>query len=140
MGPSPGDTISNLSSEGRWGPLTSRFPTIALSAKITFHELEAGPWDGSDIRVHSMRVRHTCFTVGYRVEAFGSSVVFVPDNELVGGSYSTSRMGWILVAFVSGADLLIHDATYTTQEYLTKEGWGHSTFQQALELAERAGV
>ena len=95
----------------------------------------------SEVRVRSMRVRHSSVTVGYRVEAFGSSVVFIPDNELVGGDYPTPT-DWMdrLVAFVSGADLLIHDTTFTEEEYLTREGWGHSTFSQSFALAERAGV
>ena len=75
------------------------------------------------------------------MEAGGRSIVFVPDNELKGGEYPVSS-GWEeeFLAFVSGADLLIHDATFTTQEYVKAEGWGHSTFQQTLDLAERAGV
>jgi ribonuclease BN (tRNA processing enzyme) len=45
-----------------------------------------------------------------------------------------------LTEFVAGADLLIHDAMFTEEEYRKLEGWGHSTFSQALELANRAGV
>lgn len=123
------------------GPISFPIPYESLTAKITFHPLNSGVWAEGEVQVHAMRVRHTCFTVGYRVEAFGRSVVFVPDNELEGGEYPLPPT-WDgeFLEFVSGADLLIHDATYTTQEYVAKEGWGHSTFQQALELAERAGV
>ncbi len=116
-------------------------PYDALSANITFHHLNEGSWEHDGVRLRSMRMRHTSFTVGYRVEAFGRKVVFIPDNELVGGSYSTPP-GWMdqLVEFVAGADLLLHDAMFTTEEYPAREGWGHSTFTQALELAERARV
>jgi ribonuclease BN (tRNA processing enzyme) len=43
-------------------------------------------------------------------------------------------------SFVGGADLLIHDSMYTEEEYAGRSGWGHSTFTQALRLAEDAGV
>jgi hypothetical protein len=42
--------------------------------------------------------------------------------------------------FLRGADLVIHDAQYTGAEYATKAGWGHSTFEYAVAVCERAGV
>ena len=36
--------------------------------------------------------------------------------------------------------MLIHDAQYTTEELATHKGWGHSSYDQCMELAERAGV
>ena len=123
------------------GPAHFPIPYDALSADISFQHLNEGSWEHDGIRMRSMRVRHTSVTVGYRVDAFGSSVVFIPDNELIGGNYYTPP-DWMedLVEFVSGADLLLHDAMYTDEEYALKEGWGHSTFSQSLELAERARV
>ena len=43
--------------------------------------------------------------------------------------------------FFAGADLLIHDAQYTHEEYETsKLGWGHSSIEDALKAANRAEV
>ena len=39
-----------------------------------------------------------------------------------------------------GADLLISDAQYTPDEYALREGWGHTTWEHAVTLAEEAGV
>ena len=39
-----------------------------------------------------------------------------------------------------GADLLVHDAQYTAEELRTHRGWGHSSFDQAMQVAEMAGV
>ena len=39
-----------------------------------------------------------------------------------------------------GADLLVHEAQYTSEELKDKKGWGHSSYEQAIEVAERAGV
>jgi ribonuclease BN (tRNA processing enzyme) len=45
-----------------------------------------------------------------------------------------------LVEFARGADLLVHDAQYTAEELRKRRGWGHSSFDQAMQLAEMAGV
>jgi CheY-like chemotaxis protein len=42
--------------------------------------------------------------------------------------------------FINGADLLIHDAQYTAAEYPSKIGWGHSSAEYAVKLAQRAQV
>ena len=39
-----------------------------------------------------------------------------------------------------GADLLVHDAQYMAEELQKRRGWGHSSFDQAMQLAEMAGV
>ena len=39
-----------------------------------------------------------------------------------------------------GADLLVHDAQYTAEELQKRRGWGHSSFDQAMQLAQMAGV
>ena len=45
-----------------------------------------------------------------------------------------------LVELARGADLLVHDAQYTAEELQKRRGWGHSSFDQAMQLAEMAGV
>jgi ribonuclease BN (tRNA processing enzyme) len=45
-----------------------------------------------------------------------------------------------VVALSKDADLLIHDAQYTTEELKAKKGWGHSSWEQAVEVAKQAGV
>ncbi len=77
-------------------------------------------------------------TYVFRIEAGGKSVVFATDTEgYVGGDAR-------LIAFARGANLLIHDAQYTTAEYLDpdapKQGYGHSTVDMAVGVAKEAGV
>jgi CheY-like chemotaxis protein len=43
-------------------------------------------------------------------------------------------------SFMAGADLVIHDAQYTPEEYPTKKGWGHSTYDYAVRMSAAAGV
>lgn len=126
---------------GQMKPVYFPIPFEALSANLVFDHLNEGVWEHDGVRMEAMRMRHPSFTVGYRVEASGTSIVFIPDNELVGGSFP-ARPSWRdeLEEFVAGADILFHDAMFTDEEYPTYEGWGHSTFTQAMDLAREAGV
>jgi ribonuclease BN (tRNA processing enzyme) len=45
-----------------------------------------------------------------------------------------------IVDFCKGADLLVHEAQYTSEELANHRGWGHSSYDQAIEVAERAGI
>ena len=42
--------------------------------------------------------------------------------------------------YMQGADVVIHEAQYTPQEYPSKRHWGHSTYEYVVELAAVAGV
>jgi ribonuclease BN (tRNA processing enzyme) len=73
--------------------------------------------------------------VVYRVEYAGRRVVYATDVEWRNGCESE------FLAFVEGADLLIHDAQYTSDDYRQgKHGFGHSTVEMALEAAQAAHV
>jgi phosphoribosyl 1,2-cyclic phosphodiesterase len=74
----------------------------------------------------------------YRIRWAGKSMVYASDTEsYVGGDTR-------LIEFARGTDLLIHDAQYTDEEYITgpipKQGWGHSTPQMAITIAQAAEV
>ena len=71
---------------------------------------------------------------GYRIEEEGKTVVICSDIE-----HGTS-INEDIVNFAKDADLLIHEAQYTSEELETHRGWGHSSFDQAIEVAERANV
>jgi ribonuclease BN (tRNA processing enzyme) len=68
--------------------------------------------------------------------------VYIPDNELgSGGSYDEGpRWRRDLIKFVDGADLLIHDAMFTTRELDGHRGWGHSSYAEAVTLAVDGAV
>jgi phosphoribosyl 1,2-cyclic phosphodiesterase len=124
---------------GQMGPIYFPVPFSVVAAKMSFDHLNEGTWEMGDITLRTMRMRHPSYVVGYRIEAADRVVCFIPDNELEGDGYDVGE-GWRerLVDFVRGADLLIHDSMYTDEEYPRHVGWGHSTFQQSLRLAEEA--
>lgn len=71
----------------------------------------------------------------YKIESStGKSIVFATDVEGFVGSDQR------LLKFAEGADILIHDAQYTLQEYEIFQGFGHSTYEMACKLAKQADV
>ena len=126
---------------GQMGPIYFPVPFSVVAAAVEFEHLNAGSYEIGDAVIEVMRVRHPSFVVGYRVRVGGRTICFIPDNELEGTGYEVGE-GWSqrIRDFVGDADVLIHDAMYTQEEYGARAGWGHSTFQQSVRLAEEAGA
>jgi phosphoribosyl 1,2-cyclic phosphodiesterase len=120
-------------------------PFGALRADLGFRGVdEAAPYTRLGVEVAAFRVQHDGHAYGYRVRAGGAAVAYIPDNELAASGGPLFRgPGWYaaLVRFLEGADLLLHDATFTEAEYGSPlNRGGHSTHRQALRLAEDAGA
>jgi phosphoribosyl 1,2-cyclic phosphodiesterase len=125
-----------------------------LSARIDFKEIAEERCLGDGYEVTAFAVQHPGGALGYRFSGRGAdgrekvgkdsggSFVYISDNELAAHETYRTRADWRerLVEFVRGAALLIHDATYTTPEYDRHRGWGHSTHEEAVQLALEAGV
>lgn len=92
------------------------------------------------VQVTTIRLSHPNQGVGYKFKEGDKTFVFLTDNEL-GYKHKGGRDRADYLRFTEGADVLIHDAEYTEQEYhkMTRR-WGHSTFNDALSLAMDAGV
>lgn len=87
-----------------------------------------------EVIVKTNKHKHPGGAYGYRLERDGKVLVFCTDIEH-GDSIDEN-----VIKFVRDADLLIHDAQYTDEELKEKTGWGHSSYSQAIEVAERANV
>lgn len=124
------------------GPVFFPVPYESVAAELAFHHLAGSWWDDGSVEVAAYRVRHPADTYGFRIRSRGASVAYVPDNELIGGRYDVDGPDWYpgLVEFLRDVDLCLHDAMFTDREYPGVEGWGHSTYSQAVKLAEDAGV
>ena len=114
-----------------------------LASRIHFTELEEGFFRIGEVLVQTQYLNHTAPTIAYRISSENTSVAYVTDHE----PFWTSSEGHFHhpgdlrhVAFLQGADLVIHDSQYTCEEYKTKHGWGHSTIQYATDVAIAAGV
>lgn len=107
-----------------------------LPATFVFHDVEDEPWEIGSARLDAAPISHPGATLGYRLEADGSTLAYLPDHEpAVGIQLDNLTSDWISgFALAEGVDLLIHDAQYTDAEYLDHVGWGHSSISQALSF------
>jgi phosphoribosyl 1,2-cyclic phosphodiesterase len=117
-----------------------------LNASIDFRKIHEGDvCTGTGYEVTAMDVQHPGGALAYRFTEPGHSdrsFVYVSDNELQPHHRYETAEGWRakLVAFARSATVLVHDTTYTTEEYPSHRGWGHSTYRDGVELAIEAGV
>jgi diguanylate cyclase (GGDEF)-like protein len=114
-----------------------------LRSRIHFTELEEGFFRVGDVLVETQYLNHTAPTIAYRMTSSGATVAYVTDHE----PFWKSEDGILHhpgdqrhIAFMRGADLVIHDAQYTEEEYASRLGWGHSTVEYATDVALAAGV
>lgn len=117
-------------------------PYATIAAHIKYHPvcLEGGPLHLHSMEVHSIPLSHPNLGLGFKIKDLSRTFVFLTDNELM-HTHKGGRSFDEYVEFSRGADLLIHDAEYTDEEYENKtRGWGHSTYKQALDLALKAKV
>lgn len=111
----------------------------AARAEIVFSDVCGVSFAIGGLQVEPINLNHPNMGFGYRFSENGRSFVFLTDNELE-YRHPEGRSRDEYLAFCRGADLLIHDAEYTDEEYRRTRGWGHSRYRAALELALEAGV
>jgi phosphoribosyl 1,2-cyclic phosphodiesterase len=131
-----------------------------LSAQIEYAQIKETSLDlGGGLWVTTKYLNHPILCLGYRFEYKGKSIVTAYDNEPFRNLFPTdpadpsydedaAREGEQvakeenekLLRFFLGADVLIHDAQYTTAEYEAHLGWGHSSYEHAVNSAHKARV
>jgi ribonuclease BN (tRNA processing enzyme) len=95
------------------------------------------------MRVRADRICHPGATIGYRLtDTNGSCLAYLPDHEPALGQRHFPASGEWTSGFdlIRHADLLIHDAQYTDDEYPERVGWGHSSTGHLAALATVAEV
>jgi phosphoribosyl 1,2-cyclic phosphodiesterase len=85
--------------------------------------------------VHTQELNHPGGAVGYRVDYEDRSIAVISDHE-----HGDQGIDAAVHRFVEGADVMVYDAAYTHEEYDRYKGWGHSTWQAAVALANTASV
>jgi phosphoribosyl 1,2-cyclic phosphodiesterase len=142
-----------------WGPASSKrslhtrlsrylspplFPVLIrdLPCKLEFHELENSLVQIGPFTVESSYIIHPGPTIGFRVNNHQSTFTYLPDHEpALGKEGMIPDARWVSgIDIARDVDLLLHDAQYTTEEYQTRKGWGHSSMKHAGNFAAMAGV
>jgi ribonuclease BN (tRNA processing enzyme) len=131
-----------------------------LSAQIEYGQIKETSLDlGNGLWVTTKYLNHPILCLGYRFEYRGKSIVTAYDNEPFRNLFPTdpadpsydedaAREGNLvakeenekILRFFLGADVLIHDAQYTAAEYENHLGWGHSSYEHAINAAHKARV
>lgn len=147
----PGSRVRFVGARTAWGGVADalaaqmrppQFPIgpDAFAAAVSHQDARPGEaFDLGPFRVEATEMAHPDGVLVYKVRAGGRTVVFATDVE------HGERLDPGLVDFAGGADLLIHDAQYTDAEYRgvngpSRRGWGHSTWEDAVAVATRAGA
>ncbi|HEV7888682.1 MAG TPA: MBL fold metallo-hydrolase [Acidimicrobiales bacterium] len=108
-----------------------------LRGDIVFHDVHDEDLAIGNAKVKVRPVPHCGPTVGYRIEWDGGTVVYISDHQ---APYALDAVADSVLELCDGADLLIHDAQYTPDEFEVKAHWGHCTVDYAVLVAKEAGV
>jgi CheY-like chemotaxis protein/phosphoribosyl 1,2-cyclic phosphodiesterase len=115
----------------------------ALRAQVAFRDLTEGSLELGGVRVRAQYLNHPALALGYRLEADGAVLVYASDHEphslhprgAPAGSTPIHHEDRRHARFLEGADLVIHDAQYTLDEFPAKTGWGHTPVERAVDYA-----
>jgi phosphoribosyl 1,2-cyclic phosphodiesterase len=108
----------------------------AMAAHREFCKVEKETFTFRDAVLKTVPLNHPQGCLGFRLESGGKVLVYATDNEP--GSPEHDRN---VRKLAEGADIFIYDAQYTPFEYANfKKGWGHSTWREAVTIADEAQV
>ena len=158
----PGQSVKDIEEYVSAQMRAPYFPvgTETWLAKINYlappadHKIKHGP-----IAVSYQNVHHPGTTYGYRIYARDKTILYISDNECLYLEKSINAQYLDMnkeerelyddmkkeeydaeLDLLRGADILIHDAQYTAQDYQAKRGWGHSCYIDTVNLAIDAEV
>lgn len=133
----------------------SYFPVgeAEMSATLSAHTLPVGAAVSvGDATVRNTVMSHPVTNLGYRIDCNGKSMFFSGDYEPPFNLYpaghpehaalqeSIASHSAALDQLIGGVDALVIDCSYTRDEYPSKIGWGHGTFDNAIAMALRCGA
>ena len=133
--PTPPEELRHVLAGQMRGPY---FPVLFehLGCGMEFRQINGEPQGFGGVCVESFPLHHPQGCSGYAITQAGKRVIYATDHEH--GDQATHDG---LLERARDADALIYDAQYTPAEYAqNRHGWGHSTWQEGVKLAQAAGV
>jgi phosphoribosyl 1,2-cyclic phosphodiesterase len=88
-----------------------------------------------EVTLRTAPLHHPEGATGYRIDFRGRSLCYITDTEHMIGALDNN-----ILELIEGADLVIYDSTYTDDEFPSKIGWGHSTWQEGARLCDIGNV
>jgi phosphoribosyl 1,2-cyclic phosphodiesterase len=131
-----------------------------LAANIKYNQIKETTIDmGGGLFMTSKFLNHTILCLGYRFDYQGKSIALIFDHEPFRNLFSVNpgdegydedavKEGEIAAAeenektrnFIKGADIVVHDTQYLEEEYASHKGWGHATFEHAINAVNGIDV
>jgi phosphoribosyl 1,2-cyclic phosphodiesterase len=113
-----------------------------LPCDLSLHDVPTGRFAIGQFEIRAARVCHPGPTVGYRVATGGAAMTYIPDHEpALGARHFPQEPEWTSgFDLAANADLLIHDAQYSSSEYPQYVGWGHSAISHTMAFALATNV
>lgn len=112
-------------------------PLEIFQAQLSWNDFNTGeviePHPGIVIRTAALS--HPDQATGYRVDFQGRSICYLTDTE-----HPSEGLDQNIQRLIKGADIVIYDSMYTEEQYRTRKGWGHSTWEAGVKLCDAAGV
>ena len=121
--------IDHLIAPPFWPVKIEQYP-----ANVRFHDVQK-KFSIGEVEIETMSGNHPGGTTIYRLNYKSKSIVYVTDFE-----HSSEEKCEELIRFSADCDLLTYDAQYTDEEYNRFRGFGHSTVEFGLKIAEKARV
>lgn len=117
---------------------TCPWPLERWQAEMSFEDFRVGEVltdlaPGAVVRTAPLN--HADGATGYRIEVQGQVICYVTDTEHVPGKPDQN-----ILNLIKDADLVIYNATYTDEEFPSRVGWGHSTWQEGVRLCKAANA
>lgn len=109
--------------------------TKNLGATLIYRAVESDTYEINGFEVSHCVLRHPSDSLAYRIQAGGHTVVYATDHEAGDATFDAA-----LVELARDADILIHDAQWTVPERERYDGFGHSSWKQAVDNGLAAGV
>ena len=137
-GPSQADDSLQETMAGMVKPPFFPVHMADFRGELRYHDLGTdGEFAIGGINVKARMIPHIGNTLGFRIEADGVAVAYMPDHQ---APLDRTTVADAVLDLCEGADLLIHDAQFTEDEFVELFDWGHSTPAYAVHVATRAGV
>jgi phosphoribosyl 1,2-cyclic phosphodiesterase len=113
-----------------------------VAARLELHDAPMGTFAIGGLEITAQTVIHPGQTLGYRITDGQSTMAYLPDHEpALGVDGMPDTADWLSGSDLArDADLVLHDAQYTADEYEQRVGWGHSRVTDAVDLARMAGA
>lgn len=111
-----------------------------IPAQLAVHDFTPGDtFQIGSALIETCPTWHPGGNVAYKITADGWTFFFSGDHEWSGDA-EAEPVCTMLRTFLKGVDLALVDAQYTDEEYLARQGWGHSTYSAWVQVASDAGI